>query len=610
MQVKIFRWKAIGPLLLFLLVFGILIWLFAEPIARDTTEEAGTEFLGTQVDVGKLDIIAKQASVDLRALQVADPFDSTRNLVEAEEIRLKLNPEALAEKKLVVERFALRGMQFGTTRKTPARPVKGNGFAPTALRAVRQWGDQFDVPLLKLTPIDTIKQLVLDPGQLTTVKQAQALLGRSDSTRQALEQGFQQLDIEETVDSARALAGRLARTNPRQLGLDGTRRAVEETRQSLDRLGQAKRRLESLDRNVQAGVDLLGTDLRGLDQARRQDYDFAKSLLQLPSFSAPDIGKSFFGKVSIDRFQQALYWAELARRYMPPGLLPREDPGPKRLRASGSTVRFPKEKSWPSFLVQLGQIDFTIGGDSPIRGAYEASVQGLTSAPALYGRPMVVRASRSAAGSAVAGIDVDAVIDHVHPDRTRDSVAARLRGVKLPEFKLPELPFRLAPGIGNTNLSFALRENALRGSWSVAAPRASWALDTAGRKLNDLEGLVWRVVSGLNDLNLRAELGGTVRAPRLSVSSNLDHAVAERLKAVMGEELAKAERKVRAMVDSLVDDKVEPVQRQVAQVQAGARQRLAAEQKRLDDAEAELQAQLKRLTAGLGPEIKLPKLKL
>jgi len=475
---------------------------------------------------------------------------------------------------------------------------------------VRQWGDQFDVPLLKLTPIDTIKQLVLDPGQLTTVKQAQALLGRSDSTRQALEQGFQQLDIEETVDSARALAGRLARTNPRQLGLDGTRRAVEETRQSLDRLGQAKRRLESLDRNVQAGVDLLGTDLRGLDQARRQDYDFAKSLLQLPSFSAPDIGKSFFGKVSIDRFQQALYWAELARRYMPPGLLPREDPGPKRLRASGSTVRFPKEKSWPSFLVQLGQIDFTIGGDSPIRGAYEASVQGLTSAPALYGRPMVVRASRSAAGSAVAGIDVDAVIDHVHPDRTRDSVAARLRGVKLPEFKLPELPFRLAPGIGNTNLSFALRENALRGSWSVAAPRASWALDTAGRKLNDLEGLVWRVVSGLNDLNLRAELGGTVRAPRLSVSSNLDHAVAERLKAVMGEELAKAERKVRAMVDSLVDDKVEPVQRQVAQVQADARQRLAAEQKRLDDAEAELQAQLKRLTAGLGPEIKLPKLKL
>ena len=65
------------------------------------------------------------------------------------------------------------------------------------------------------------------------------------------------------------------------------------------------------------------------------------------------------------------------------------------------------------------------------------------------------------------------------------------------------------------------------------------------------------MVSGLNDLSVRAELGGTIRAPRLSVSSNLDRAVAERLQAIMGEELAKAERRVRAKVDSLVDEKVD-----------------------------------------------------
>ena len=99
MRVKIFRWKAIGPLLLFLLVVGLLVWLFAEPIARDTTEEVSTELLGTQVDVGRLDIIAGEASVDLRALQVADPFNLSKNLVEADEILLKLNPDALAQRR-------------------------------------------------------------------------------------------------------------------------------------------------------------------------------------------------------------------------------------------------------------------------------------------------------------------------------------------------------------------------------------------------------------------------------------------------------------------------------------------------------------------------------
>ncbi len=216
MRIKIFRWKAIGPLLLLLFVIGILVVLFAEPVARDTTEEVSTELLGTQVDVGRLDLLPRQASVDLGALQVADPFEPRRNLVEADRIVLKLNPEALAEKKLVVERFALQGMRFGTTRKTPARPVSGDGFAPQALRAVRAWGQQFDVPILQLTPIDTIKQLVLNPAQLGTVQAAQGLLARTDSTREALEQGFKAVDVRGTVDSARALADRLSKTDPRE----------------------------------------------------------------------------------------------------------------------------------------------------------------------------------------------------------------------------------------------------------------------------------------------------------------------------------------------------------------------------------------------------------
>jgi uncharacterized protein (TIGR03545 family) len=608
--IKVFRWKAIGPLLGFLVVVAILVWLFAEPVARSTTEEAATELLGTQVDVGKLDIIAKDAAVDLRALQVADPFDVHRNLVEADQIRLKLNPEALAEKKLVVERFALNGMRFGTARAKPARPVEGDGFAPTALRTVRQWAGQLDVPLLKLTPIDTIKQLVLHPDQLTTVKQAQALVARTDSTRQALAQGFQQLDVKGTVDSATALADRLGRTSPKQLGLDGTRQAIEETRQTLARLAAARRKVNDLDRQVRGSLDLLGAGVQGLDEARRRDYAFARSLLQLPSFDAPDIGGAFFGKVSIDRFQQALYWAELARHYMPPGLLPREDPGPKRLRASGSTIRFPKEKSWPSFLLEQGDVDFTIGGEGPIQGAYAATVQGLTSAPALYGKPMVLRARRNAGGAAVAGIDVSAVLDHVRPDRVRDSVTARLRGVRLPAFDVPGLPFRLTPGVGSGGLTFAMRGDNLLGQWSVAAPNATWALDSAGHRLTDLERVVWRVISGLGDLSLQARVSGTLRAPRLSVSSNLDRAIADRLKAVVGEGVAKAERMVRARVDSLADAKAEPARKQAAAVQADARQRIGAEQKRLDEVEARLQAELKQLTGGLVPGVSLPKIKL
>lgn len=609
MRLKIFRWKAIGPLALVLVAIAILLWLFAEPVARQTTEEASTELLGTQVDVARLDLIPSQTSVALRGLQVADPFAPTRNLLEAADIHLKLDPLALAEKKLVVERFVLHGMRFGTVRKTPAKPVSGNGFAPQLLRSVRQWARQFDVPLLQLSPIDTIKQLILNPTQLATVRQAQALIARTDSTRRAFEQGFQALDVRGTVDTARALVARLHGADPRQLGLQGTRDAIESARRSIRELEGAKGRVEGLERQVRGGVQLLGTGVAAVDSARRADYAFARSLLKLPSFNAPEIGKAFFGQVSIERFQQALYWAELARTYMPPGLLPRQDPGPRRLRAAGTTVRFPKANEYPSFLVQLGQIDFAVEGDNPLRGDYAASVRGLTSAPALYGRPTLVTARRRAAGSAVAAIDVDAVIDHVTPG-IRDSVAARLRGVQLPDFRLPGLPFRVAPGTGLLNLNFALRGDQVRGRWNIGSDQVRWAADTAARRLNEIERLVYRVISGLDRLQVAAELSGPVRRPRLSVQSNLDDAVARRLKAVVGEEVARAERLARAKVDGLVSAKVEPVKRQVAQVQADATRRVEAEKARIAEAQAQLEAEIKRLAGPAGDLIKLPKIKL
>jgi hypothetical protein len=65
---------------------------------------------------------------------------------------------------------------------------------------------------------------------------------------------------------------------------------------------------------------------------------------------------------------------------------------------------------------------------------------------------------------------------------------------------------------------------------------------------------------------------------------------------------------VRAKVDSVVAERVEPVRKQIVAVQSQAESRLASERKRVESVERELQAELKRLSGGLAPEIKLPKL--
>ena len=605
MSVRIFRWKAIGPLLLLLLLTGILVVLVAEPVAREATEDASTDLLGTQVDVRKLDLRPREIGADLWRIEVADPFDVHRNLVEAGSIHLTVDPEALAEKKLVMRNLTLRDLRFGTRRATPARPAEGNGFAPQLVRAVRQWSDQFDVPLLKLMPFNTIRAIALDPRRLGTVQAASALSARADSTRQALEQGLRSVPVGVTLDSARALVARLDTVNPRALGIQGTRDAVAAVQRNIRQVQETKRQIETLAGDAARGVNELGRGLAAVNEARQRDYAFARSLLQLPSFAPPEIGKAFFGHVSIEHFQQAMYWVQLGRRYMPPGLRPRETSGPPRLRMAGSTVHFPKEHHYPAFLLEAGTVDFSVA-EGLLAGAYAATVRGLTTAPALYGKPTVLTARRRAEGGAVASLDVAAVLDHL-TERTRDSISAVADGIGLPALSLPGLPVRLDPGTGRTALMFVLRGEELRGRWSIASGNVQWSVDTAGRRLNELERLVWRVIGGLRELRVTAELSGTIRAPRLAVSSNLDQAVSGRLQAVIGEELARAEQRVRAEVDKLVAAQVEAARQRVSVADTEGRQRIEAERKQLDAVEQELRAQLKRLTAGIQiPGIRLP----
>src|SRR5438128_446429 len=82
-------------------------------------------------------------------------------------------------------------------------------FAPRALAEVQRFASQFKVPLLSLTPIDTLKSLVLDPTQLRAVQAALSLAKGADSTKAALEAQFQSLRIQETIDSSAALAARM-----------------------------------------------------------------------------------------------------------------------------------------------------------------------------------------------------------------------------------------------------------------------------------------------------------------------------------------------------------------------------------------------------------------
>ena len=597
-RVALFRWKGIIPLILGLALVAAFWLLFAERILRGTLEEAGTKALGTELDVATLHIDAARTAVELTGMAVADPFDARRNLLEVRRLLVELEPAPLLEKKLVVRRLTIGDVRTGTARATPARAVAGGGFAPSALREMQRWAKQFDVPLLSLTPIDTIKSIILDPGQLASVKAAIALGQHADSTRTALERGFAGLPIQQTLDSSRALLTRLQGTNVRTLGIAGARAAITDVRRAAARVDSLKRQIETLAATARVSVDSLQVRLRAVDDARRSDYDFARRLIKLPSVDAPDVGAALFGKVTIDKVQQALYWTALARQYIPPGLLPRQTAGPPRLRAAGTTVHFVKQDAYPRFLLQRADLDVTVS-DGPARGKYVAAVTDATTEPALVGKPMLFAVRRVASGSGLDSLRITGALDHVKA-RARDVLTVDARGVDLPTLPIPGLPYRADPGRGVSTLRLTIDGDQLDARWALASGKLGWIADTtAARRLNAIESLVARVLTGVPTLTMQAQMTGPLQAPKLAVSSNLDRVVGDQLRNLVGAQVAAAETKLRARVDSLVEEKSAPVKAKVAELRTEADRRIADARAKLDAEKQKLDAQVKALSGGL-----------
>jgi uncharacterized protein (TIGR03545 family) len=605
-RLKIFRWRAVGPLLLFLVLLLVLWAVFGDTLVRRGTQSSLSTLLGTEVDIASLRIRETDAAVDLGGLAIADPRDPRRNLFEAGTITVDLDPLPLTQKKLVIDRFRLSGLRFFTTRAIPARPAAPGNPAGQLLAETRAWArDKFQLPSLALGRIDTLKQLVLHPDQLQSLQTARGLAARADSVGTGFEQGLAQLQLGPLIDSSTRLVTRLTATDPRQLGLAGTQQALSAVRQAIDGVKQARTGLSQLEQASRSGLAGLQQGLRDVQAARERDYAMAQGLLQLPSLDAPNIGAALFGQASTDYFQQALYYGRVAQRYVPPGLQPWNRPGPSRIRLRGTTVEFPKEHEYPGFLLRQGQIDAAIGPTG--QKQFSAAVAGITSQPSLYGRPATLSGHGRLGGEAPVDLDL-AVVSRHFGDHPADSLAARVDGVDLPSIAIPSLPLSVRPGPSRVSFAFALAGEQLKGHWAVEARQAAWQADSgAPGNQSPTARLVWEVVRGLTTLQVRADLGGTIQQPTLSVHSNLDDAIAARLKALAGEALARATARARAAVDQLANQQLTALEGQLQGLTTQVTGKLPAEAGRLDEVDRRLRTELKRLAGSAIGGIQLPK---
>jgi uncharacterized protein (TIGR03545 family) len=614
---RVFRWRAIVPLLVFLTLL-VLVWLLLlDRLAERGIEAAATHLVGARVDLAEADVRLRQGAVILRGLEVTNPDEPMTNLFEAEEIVADLRVLPLLEQKLALDTVAVRGLEFGTERETSGAVVERSPESARVARQVSAWADALRFPSFSLEGLGQAVDVgALSPESLQAVARAEALVEQVDAVRSGWDRTLRSLDPQPTIDSARALVTQLRQADLGRLGPVGVARLVSSTRTTINSVGELQQRVESLDDMARSDVAELQGALRGLSAAREADYAYARSLLQLPSLEAPDISPALFGEAAVGWIKPVLYWLGMAEQFLPPGLQPRRFAPSGRTRRAGTTVTFPKEGERPGFLLEHGEASLELGGEGIEAGRYLAVVSGLTSAPSLYGKPLRFLIERTGAAVGPGDIGVDVLLDHVTTP-VRDSVQARLGGIELSALELPSLGARLLPGQGTMSLSLERVGDALAGRWVWRSARVTWERMGSGSGEGEREAaqvgsgawaedFLWRTVSAIRDVEVAVELSGTVDGPSLAVRSNVGDAVAQSLRRELGREIARAEERVRAQVDALVGDGVARARAGVRELQGTLLEDIGGPLGALEGVRQELEREVERLGRRLPGGIRIP----
>jgi uncharacterized protein (TIGR03545 family) len=603
---KLFRWKALVPLALFVAVV-VLAWvLFVDRLIKLGVEAGGTAVNGAKVQLASARLRLFHGDLRLRGLQWTDANQPMRNLFAVDEIKLDLGLRALLEKKFDAETVAVRGLTFGGERKTSgALPPRAKAPAREARDSVQDWAHKIPIPSLDLGNLGKALDITgLKPDSLRSLAQARALVAAGDSLKTAWEGKLAAADPRPVVDSAEALAKRLSGTDLRRLGLAGARDAAAQVRTQLNAIKAARDRLTSLQNDVTAQVGSLRARAAALDQARAADYAYARRLVRVPSLDPKDLAASLVGRAALERLVPQLAYLHLLDR-IPAGMKPQRQPGPKRARAAGTTFIFPKAHRYPTLLLEFAEGTFTLPGRTTAAGDYVARLTGVTTEPAVYGKPLTFLVDRAGAVAAgpkrlhVAGmLDRTGAIPH-------DSLVADLVGVGLPALDIAAARARVDLRTGDQSFAFSRVGDTISGRWFVRSDSVTWSrlgdsasAPAAGASIGSrswLDALVWGAVSSLKDVEVEARVRGRFASPSFDISSNIGGAVARALGQAVAAEVRRAETAVRAKVDSLVGQQVSAARARLAALDVGPLKSLTDQRSQLDGVQAQLEQRLRSL---------------
>jgi len=586
---KIIRWAAVVPTLIFIL----LVWLFcvflADPLMKRLIIAGGESIFGAKVDIASVRVGFRDTSLTVRGLQVGDKNAPMTNLFEIGETRFDARTLPLLEKKVIIDNASILNIRFGTARKTSAYlpPRKQEKPGVVAQAGERLWSQVETVSLDKFNDVKayTDPKTVVNPDNLQVTAAARKAQEDLSKAPDELKADVAKLDAQKRADAIRARVDELSKGSN---DVTGIAKKLEAAKSIQADIASLKADIENTKKTVQTRIQSAQALVNDVKNAKDADFKKLKETLSLPTLDQASLARALLGPSMARNLERVISLTESAKTHMP---APAQKPPPPQ-RGSGRVIEFPKLNALPAFLLIKSELTGEWGKESPI--PFLGKLEGVTSNPPLYGKPAVLTLAGSQTGRAINA----RVVADLTQTVSRFGLQAAYNGLPIRDYALGQkgsIALLINKAVGQFRGDLQLVGNALSGDIGFVASgvQATPELGAAGSSAiaQRMHASLTQSISQVKQLSMNAVVSGTSASPEFKIQSNLGDILSGAMKAAVGAEFAQQEKALRVELDRVSDAKIKELSSQLDGLGQQFLGPLAGQNKLVDDLLARLQQQ-------------------
>jgi uncharacterized protein (TIGR03545 family) len=547
------RWKGIIVFSIIVVVLVIFAFFFTDNLVKSTLESLGSGVAGAKVEIGRFEASFLKLLLRVSSLQVANPDDEWENLIEIKDMRFKMDWPALLQKKIVINEMAIDCILRNTKRTSSGKlPVD----ITETLKPQRQdfSGEQKSLsdelksmPIIQMTKGNKKTNVddIVSTDKLSSSTEIKKINTELDTKNNSAQTSMENLKVSERIGKIKNNIDALDLSEKNPAKLSKELKKLKDIKSDIDEL---KDNLTKTNNGIEADFSGIANSIKHIDQLKEQDCaNIINSIANTKNLKKEDISRLLFGPIWLEKINDFLYWFNLIKEFLPLPSMERK-PGAKQ-GFNGIDVEFPKLNSYPGFLLKTASLS-TGFSNNPDELKFQGKIEGVTSNPALYGKPAII---------SLKGTKPDFVLEAIF-DHTKsignDSAKFVINNLDIKGFSLAKslsfLPAKISQGTADITATITSEGNKIEMNMNVMPKGIVFAAEDI--PADEVAKEIAQAISSALDLKIEAKISIEKSRVSFKITSSIDQIILDCFRKIANARLEETKQEVKKKIDELVDN--------------------------------------------------------